>query len=44
LDRGEVDPALPGAQVGDVGDPQHVRARRCELALDESSATRTPGT
>ena len=35
LDRGEVDPALPGAQVGDVGDPQDVGRRRLELSGDE---------
>ena len=35
LDGGEVEPALPGAQVGHVGDPQHVRRRGPELALDE---------
>jgi hypothetical protein len=35
LDGGEVEPALPGAQVGDVRDPQHVRLPRPELAFDE---------
>ena len=35
LDGGEVDPALPGAQVGDVGHPQHVGLGRAEVALDE---------
>src|SRR5712691_8410859 len=34
-DHGEIQPALPGAQVGDVGDPESVRSRRLEVALDE---------
>ena len=34
-DDREVEPALPGAQVGDVRDPQPVRCRRLEVALDE---------
>jgi hypothetical protein len=42
-DNGEVEPALPGAQVGDVGDPQPVRRRRLEVTLDEILGdTRTP--
>jgi hypothetical protein len=35
LNGGEVQPALPGAQVGDVGEPQHVRGSRPELALNK---------
>src|SRR3954453_11874300 len=35
LDGSQVDPALPGPEVGDVSPPQHVRAGRPELALDE---------
>lgn len=35
MDGGEIQPALPGAQVGDVGDPQHVRLAGPELAFDE---------
>jgi hypothetical protein len=31
----EIEPALPSAQVGDVGDPQPVRGRRREVALHE---------
>ena len=31
----EIQPALPGAQVGDVGDPKSVRGRGPEVALDE---------
>src|SRR5260370_33598878 len=34
-DHGEIQPALPGAQGGDVGDPKSVRSRRLEVALDE---------
>ena len=45
LDGGQVEPALPGAQVGDVGDPEHVRRGRAEnWRSTRSSATRTPGT
>src|SRR4051794_35672348 len=33
--EGEEDQAFPAAQVGDVGDPELVRARRSEVALDE---------
>ena len=35
LHRGEVQPALAGAQVGDVSNPQHVRPRRREVTLDQ---------
>jgi len=35
LDGGEIEPALPGAQVGDVGHPQHVRCGGAKLAPDE---------
>ena len=35
LDRGEVQPPLAGAQVGDVSDPEHVRAGPVEVALDK---------
>jgi len=35
LDGREIQPALPRAQIGDVGDPEHVRACRAEVALDE---------
>jgi hypothetical protein len=34
-DHAEVEPALPRAQVGDVRDPEPVRCRRLEVALDE---------
>src|SRR5262249_45754889 len=34
-DEGEVDEALPGADVGDVGDPLLVRAGRCEVTLQQ---------
>jgi hypothetical protein len=43
LDRGEVQPALAGPQVGDVSDPQHVRTRRVEVALDEVGGRGDPG-
>jgi len=33
--EGEEDDAFPAAQVGDVGDPQLVRAAGAEVALDE---------
>jgi hypothetical protein len=36
---GEIDPALPAAQIGDFGEPEHVRAGRAEPAT-RSSATR----
>src|SRR5205823_1661665 len=42
-DRGQVEPALPGAHVLDVRAPEPVRADRDEVALTRSSATRTPG-
>lgn len=35
LDGGEVEPAFPGPQVGNVGNPEHVRGRGTELPLDE---------
>src|SRR5437879_6366307 len=35
LHGGQVQPALPAAQIGDVGEPQHVRRRGSELSLDE---------
>jgi hypothetical protein len=38
----EVEKALPGAQVGDVGDPEPVRAVRDELALDQIRRDRDP--
>jgi len=34
-DTGQVEPALDGGHVGDVGDPQLVRAGRGELAVDQ---------
>jgi len=44
-DHGEVEPALPATEVGDVGDPEPVRRRRPEVALDEIvSDAHTPGT
>jgi hypothetical protein len=43
LDGSEVDPALPGPQVGDLSDPEHVRRRGPERRSTRSSATRTPG-
>ena len=43
LDGGEVQPALAGAQVGDVSGPQHVRTRRVEVALDEVGGRGDPG-
>jgi hypothetical protein len=33
--RGQIQPALPGAQIGDVSDPQPVRASGLKVALDE---------
>ena len=33
-DEGDVDEAGPGRDIGEVGDPQHVRPRRLELAVD----------
>jgi len=35
LDGNQVQPALPRAQIGDVGDPQPVRRRRQERPIDE---------
>jgi len=35
LDGGEVEPPLPGPQVGEVGDPEHVGAVGAKAALDE---------
>ena len=35
LDGGQVDPTLPGPQMGDVGDPQHIRSGGAKVALDE---------
>jgi hypothetical protein len=35
LHRDEVEPALPGAQVGDVGDPAAVRCAGGEVAVEE---------
>jgi hypothetical protein len=42
LDGGEVQPALAGAQVGDIRNPQHVRTRRLEVAIDEVGGGRDP--
>ena len=33
-DKGDIDEARPGRDVGEVGDPQHVRRRGMELAID----------
>ena len=41
-DEREVDDALPAAQVGEVGDPQLVRRRRGEVALDEIGPAGAP--
>jgi hypothetical protein len=35
LDGREIQPALPGPEVGDVRDPEDVGASRAKLALDE---------
>jgi hypothetical protein len=35
LHRREIQPALPRAQVGHVGDPEHVRRGRREVTVDE---------
>jgi hypothetical protein len=35
LDGGQIEPALPGGQVGDVGDPEAVGALAREAAIDE---------
>jgi len=42
LDGGEVQPPLAGAQIGDVSDPQHVRAIGAELPLDQIARGRDP--
>jgi hypothetical protein len=42
LDGGEVEPALAGAQVGDVSDPQHVGSVGVELPLDKIGGWRDP--
>jgi hypothetical protein len=44
LHSSEVEPALPGPQVGDVGDPQNVRGVSLNFRSTRSSATQTPGT
>jgi hypothetical protein len=33
-DEGDIDEARPGRDIGEVGDPQHVRRRGMELAID----------
>jgi len=33
-DEGDIDEAGPGRDIGEVGDPQHVRRRGMELAVD----------
>src|SRR4051795_12387451 len=33
-DKGHIDEAGPGGHVGEVGEPEHVRLRRAELAVD----------
>jgi len=43
LDSGQVQPALPRAQIGDVSEPQHVRGVRPELALDKIISDANPG-
>jgi hypothetical protein len=35
LDGGQEKPALPGPEVGHVGDPEHVLAIGAEVALDQ---------
>jgi len=35
LHRDQIQPALPGAQVGDVGDPAAVRCRRGEVTIKQ---------
>jgi hypothetical protein len=35
LNRSQVQPALPGSEIGDVGEPQHVRSARPELPFDQ---------
>ena len=39
-DKGDIDEALPGRDVGEVGNPQRVRPRRLELAVDLVERTR----
>src|ERR1019366_6493537 len=36
-DERDVDEARPGAHVGEIGQPEAVRGRRCEVALDQVS-------
>src|SRR5581483_6543259 len=43
-DRGEVEPAPDRAHALNVGTPGPDRCRRLEVAVDEVSATLTPGT
>ena len=33
-DEGHIDEAGPGADIGEVGEPEHVRRRRMELPVD----------
>ena len=33
-DEGDIDEASPGGDIGEIGHPQHIRARRLELAVD----------
>jgi hypothetical protein len=42
-DHGEVEESLPGAQVGDVGDPQLVGARGGEVPLEQVRCHRAGG-
>lgn len=39
-DKGDIDEAGPGRDVGEVGDPQHVRRRGIELAIDVTQRAR----
>src|SRR5579863_2261488 len=39
-DEGDIDEAGPGGDIGEVADPQRVRPRRLELALDLVERTR----
>ena len=39
-DEGHVDEARPGGDIGEVGDPEHVRRRRLELAVHPIERTR----
>ena len=43
LDRGELQPALAGAQIGDVGRRQHVRPDRLKSRSTRSVAGVIPG-